>query len=348
MQSTTVETSRPNIIDRIAAFIEQYVFLPDTCLYRLLALWVVATYLHQEFGHMGYVFAYSATPQSGKSRLLEVLNLLVYQPSGIIVSPTEAVLFRTASGQTQLIDEADSCGHLDSLRSVLNAGFQRGGNVKRMERGADGSYQTVEFPVYGPRVLAGIGRRILDATTLDRTFSIQMSRQKKSERGQRFRLKSATKEAEALRKEIEQWVSENKATVQARYESEFAYLEDFRDRTIDVAEPLAAILEVAFAKGTQKAIEKARRDLLEAISLTRKEESVTFDSSVLVALAKLAKEETLWLRRHPSWQRCSKTRLKMLTSTTLLLYCENTSLKPRACARMGLNLATATHCRIRL
>jgi len=166
-----VESKQLNIIDRVAAFIAHYVFLPHKTLYRLLALWVVATHLHQQFGYMGYLFTHSATPQCGKSRLLEVLDLVVYRSSGIIVSPTEAVLFRTASDQTQLIDEADSCQNLDGLRSVLNAGFRQGGKVKRMEAGSNGSYTPREFSVYAPRVLAGIGLEILNATTLDRTFT---------------------------------------------------------------------------------------------------------------------------------------------------------------------------------
>jgi hypothetical protein len=226
-----VESKQLNIIDRVAAFIAHYVFLPHKTLYRLLALWVVATHLHQQFGYMGYLFTHSATPQCGKSRLLEVLDLVVYRSSGIIVSPTEAVLFRTASDQTQLIDEADSCQNLDGLRSVLNAGFRQGGKVKRMEAGSNGSYTPREFSVYAPRVLAGIGLEILNATTLDRTFTIQMVRQKRTERGQRFRMNRVKPEADALRGEIEQWVADNKAEISVRYDDVFDYLTNFRDRT---------------------------------------------------------------------------------------------------------------------
>jgi len=94
------------------------------------ALWVVSTYLHGEFEYTGYLFPYSAGPQSGKSRLLEVLDLLVLNSSGILISPTEAVLFHTASGGTQLLDEVDSWSDRDTLRSVLNAGFRRGNTVR--------------------------------------------------------------------------------------------------------------------------------------------------------------------------------------------------------------------------
>lgn len=283
----------PVIIDRIAAFIERYVFLPHKSMYRLLALWVVATYLHQSFDYMGYIFAHSATPESGKSRLLEVLDLIVSQPSGVIVSPTEAILFRTASEHTQLIDEADSCQQLDALRSVLNAGFHKGGTVKRMEKDETGSYKPVEFPVYAPRALAGIGQHILNQTTRDRTFMIQMLRQKRGERRERFRVRKVGPEARVLRKAIEQWVTANADKVAAQYDSaSFVYLDAFRDRTIDITEPLAAIVEVAYSDAGTETLKRARLDLLDAAALTRKEqESPALDSRLIGELAKLARDE---------------------------------------------------------
>src|SRR3981081_4336642 len=85
----------PNLVDRIAAFIERFVFLKDKALYRLLALWIIHTYLMDEFDHTGYVFAHSPEPESGKTRLLEILDVLVFGSSQILTSPTEAALFHT-------------------------------------------------------------------------------------------------------------------------------------------------------------------------------------------------------------------------------------------------------------
>jgi hypothetical protein len=287
------QTSSDVVVDHIASFIQEYVLLPHKSFYRLVALWVVATYLHQQFDYMGYLFAYSALPQSGKSRCLEVLDLIVYKSSGVIISPTEAVLFRTASDQTQLIDEADSCGQMWSLRSVLNAGFHRGGSVKRTEQQNGGPYRPVEFPVYGPRALAGIGLGILEQTTRDRTFIIQMIPQKKSERRERFRMHTVKPKADRLQTEIEQWVSVNGPNVAARYkDGKFEYLDDFRDRTIDITEPLAAVLEIAFEGMGQESLQRARQELLDAVTRTRKEqEAPSFDATVFEALAGLAKEE---------------------------------------------------------
>jgi hypothetical protein len=89
--------------------------------------------------------------------------------------------------------------------------------VKRMERDKNDQYKPVDFSVYGPRALAGIGLSILDQTTLERTFIIQMVPQKKSERSERFRVQRVKPKADALRREIEQWVSANRQNVLAKY-----------------------------------------------------------------------------------------------------------------------------------
>ena len=139
-----------DVIARVRDFVRRFVFFRSEDLYELVAAWVVSTYMTDLFEYVGYLFAYSPEPQSGKSRLLEVLDLLVNNSSGILVSPTEAVLFRTADGQTQLLDEVDAWRNKDELRSVLNAGFRFGGSVARMhEEGSD--FNVRRFSVFGPR-----------------------------------------------------------------------------------------------------------------------------------------------------------------------------------------------------
>jgi hypothetical protein len=274
------------IIDRIASFIERFVFLPRQSIYRLLATWVLATYVYKQFEFIGYIFSYSSEPQSGKSRLLEVLDLLVFNSSGILVSPTEAVLFRTADNATQLLDEVDAWTNRDVLRSVLNAGFRNGGTVPRMkEQGS--SFEVEKFPVYGPRALAGIGDCVLDQTTRDRTFMIQMMRQKPEERREPFR-RTVRTEASVLKVEIEHWAKQNAKLILDRYDGAFPYLEHFRDRTIDVAQSLATILEVCYCGNT--GLEAARLELIEAVAVTRKDqESLTEEHRILCELTRVAR-----------------------------------------------------------
>jgi hypothetical protein len=78
----------PNVVDRVSAFVKRFVFLKDPSLYRLLALWIIHTYVVDEFEYTGYIFAHSPEPESGKTRLLEVLEVLIENSSGILVSPS--------------------------------------------------------------------------------------------------------------------------------------------------------------------------------------------------------------------------------------------------------------------
>lgn len=284
------EAEAETVVDQVAHFIERFVFLKTKSLYRLLALWTISTHVQDAFEFTGYIFAYSPEPQSGKSRLLEILDLLVAHPSGILISPSEAVLFRTANGHTQLLDEVDGWTNREVLRSVLNAGFRRGVMVKRVGDASSG-YEVAPFPVFAPRALAGIGSKILDATTRDRTFQFEMVRQMRDERREKFRVRAAEPVANVIIAEVAKWVNENRHRVAELYKrADFPYLQEFRDRTIDVTEPLAAILEAAYAKCA--GLEQARTDLLEAVALTRKDQvPLGDDHRILEALAKLAKSE---------------------------------------------------------
>jgi len=273
-------------------FLERFVFFKDKCLYLLIALWIVSTHKSHLFENTGYLFAYSPEPQCGKSRLLEVLDQLVFNSSDILVSPSPAILFRTAHGTTQILDEVDNWQNSDELRGVLNAGFKKGAMVKRMQPDGKGGYQETKFPVYAPRALAGIGLRILSDTTRGRTFAFEMLRQTKQERREKFRLKKLRDEINDLREEIELFWSFIEKKVVEIYDDDqgFPYLERFQDRTMDIAEPLAAILEAAYEG--HPLLEEMRQQFLQAIAITRNDQQEEIkDHQILRELARLATKE---------------------------------------------------------
>jgi hypothetical protein len=299
-----------NIVDRVASFVERFVFLKSKPMYLLVALWIIATHIHEDFEYMGYLFIRSPEKECGKTRLLEVLDVLVLNSSGIECSPTAAFLFRTAKGNTQLLDEADGWRDIDALQSVLNMGFQKHGQVTRCDPARSGGYTANKFPVYGPRAIAGIGERILGDTTRDRTFFVDMERQKSEERREKWRGRLTEAQAKEQWGEIAAWVGTNRDEIKAVYDRMInqpcPYLDGYRDRTVDVAEPLAAILEVAY-RTDPEALQLARLNFAEAISLSRREESAyAGDHEVLRAL-KLVMDGSERLIEQPSIlaQQCS-------------------------------------------
>ena len=287
-EPTTIPDEDEPLVLRIEAFIKRFVFLRDDPLYQLIALWVIGTHVHEEFDFYGYLFLHSPEPQTGKSRLLEVLSLLVKNPTDLLVSPTEAVLFRTAKGSTQLLDEVDTWANEDQLRAVLNAGFKKAGSVARTQQSQDGGYQVIAYRVFCPRALAGIGPHILSKATKDRTFTIRMDRQKKEERRERFRANAAAADAGDLRDAISRWVRENKKQLSESYQAgDFGFLDDCSDRTIDIATPLAAILELIYPTSASR--QTATRRLLDAISKTRNEAIASNDPLLFRELLRVAK-----------------------------------------------------------
>ena len=155
----------PNPADIFAAICERlahYLEFPEdraAGTIAVLALWIMHTYLHPLFLAVPYLYVGGPTG-SGKSRLFEVLCRLAFRPftSSNISAPT---MFRTLHdrGGTLILDEAErlkeSTPEAVELRSILLAGYKRGGKASRLEPSGD-TYRLVEFDVYGPKAVACI------------------------------------------------------------------------------------------------------------------------------------------------------------------------------------------------
>ena len=102
----------------------------------------------------------SAEPESGKTRVLELLSLITRAPI-FTMNTTIAALYRRLIGapRTILLDETDAvfakgaAQNHEDLRALLNAGYKRGATVDRCV--GDGATKVVEFPASPPAALAG-------------------------------------------------------------------------------------------------------------------------------------------------------------------------------------------------
>ena len=128
----------------------------------------------------------SAEPQSGKTRYLEVLKLLVRAPL-FAVNISEAALFRVIEARrpTILHDEIDAvfgpkARDREDLRAMLNAGYERGATVERCV-GEGSKLEVKSFPVFAPVAMAGIGK--LPETVEQRSIVVRMKRRAPDETG---------------------------------------------------------------------------------------------------------------------------------------------------------------------
>jgi Protein of unknown function (DUF3631) len=183
----------------------------------------------------------SAEKGSGKTRLVEVLELLVRNAwTTADVSPAVLARKLDRDRSTLLFDEFDAIFQGDKdraqlLRGVFNSGFRLGGTYSRCH----GQNQEVrDFSTFSPKALADIGR--LPDTISDRSIPIRLQKRRSDEIVKRFRYRLAKEEAAPLREHIERWTAE---ILPPLSEADPAIPPELGDRAGDIWEPLLAIAD---------------------------------------------------------------------------------------------------------
>jgi hypothetical protein len=123
------------LLNEVRDAVRRFCVLPGEHELVAVVLWCALSHLLTQFDYAPRLVIRSAEKRSGKSRLLEVIDALVYSPLRA-VNTTVAFVFRSLEidpPPTLLFDEVDtifgSKGVSDKneeLRGLLNAGFQRG------------------------------------------------------------------------------------------------------------------------------------------------------------------------------------------------------------------------------
>ncbi len=211
----------------------------------IVALWIAHTHCMETSYVTPYLAIQSAEKQCGKTRLLEVLDLLVSRPwfTGRV---SAAVLVRKVDEQapTLLLDESDAAfngdkDYSEALRGILNFGHRRGGVASLcVVKGSKVEFR--DFTVFCPKAIAGIGR--LPDTVADRSIPIRLQRKKPGESVQRFRRRLIEGEATGLRDRLVAWLKPNHSALREACPD---LPEQLSDRQQDGAEPLLAIADLA-------------------------------------------------------------------------------------------------------
>jgi hypothetical protein len=253
------EAEGTRVLAAVEQFITKYVVLPAAA--RLvIGLWAMATYLAECFDSFPYLSLSSPLPRCGKTRVLEVLELLTARPwRG--TAPTEAALFRyiEAKKPTLLLDEveglnAKKASERDTaVLAILNAGYKKGQTVPRC---VGASHRLQEFHVYGPKAFACIGS--LPATLKDRSIVIPMQRRGPGEKVERFRFERSKKEATPIAKEAKETVKSFASEIAATYASlpELSFLSD---RDEELFAPLFSVCAVLAPERVAELRECARK-----------------------------------------------------------------------------------------
>jgi hypothetical protein len=208
----------PSLPRVLEDFISSFVVLPPHTLLPI-ALWVLATHVFDIFDAFPFLIVSSPAPRCGKTRTLEILELLVARPKRT-ANVSEAALFRLADSThpTLLLDEQETLSgkseRAEALRGLLNAGHRRGSRATRCV--GSNRDEVREFDVFCPKVLAGIGD--FPATLRDRGLVVVMQRRQTSQAVTRFIYRTASQVATKIKEQLEGWVSNNQERLRDIYE----------------------------------------------------------------------------------------------------------------------------------
>ena len=147
------------VFESVRAFIQRFMWLPESWEYDFLALWTMYTYHYSIHSWAPYLWI-SGTMESAKTQLLDILSQIAF--SGTLMgNASAATLFRVtgSKGGVLFLDEADSVrkgADSDVLLEILRTGNHKNGTVTRTQKQEDGNYGTVQFSTFGPKVLANV------------------------------------------------------------------------------------------------------------------------------------------------------------------------------------------------
>ena len=231
------------LLTDLAAFVRRFVVVSQAQA-AVIALWIVHTHALDAAEETPYLGVTSAEKRSGKTRLLELLELLVRAPLRT-TNISDAALFRSIAQDhpTLLFDEIDAifgskARDREDLRGMVNGGHRRGAEVRRV--GGANRDNLERFPVFCPKALAGIGT--LPETVADRSLPLRLERKAPGEGVERFRRRAVQPEATVLRERVERFAAGSIGLLGAARPDLPAALDD---RAQDGAEPLLAIADSA-------------------------------------------------------------------------------------------------------
>jgi hypothetical protein len=251
--ATAATSATSTLLSQIREVVRRYVVLPGENEEVAVALFVAHTWAFAAAHATPYIVVQSPEKQSGKTRLLEVVSVLVCAPLQV-ASASEAALYRTIemSRCTLLLDEVDAIfaqntERTEALRGLINSGNRASGRAIRCVGQA---LEPKVFSTFCPKVLAGIDEGRLPDTITDRAIEIRMKRKLPGEGVQRFRERSAVEETAPLLDALRKWAA---AAEPRLADVEPGLPDELSDRAAEAWEPLLAIADDADQEWSQLA-----------------------------------------------------------------------------------------------
>lgn len=272
----------PGVLAGTEVFCRRFLATLTDAHFCVLALWIAHTHVIDAAETTPYLHVTSAEVESGKTRLLEVIELLVYRPASIL-DPSAASLYRGLDSGvivTLLIDEVDNFlpgGKADSdskktILGILNGGYRRGLKVPRVTDGRNLQW----FEPFGPKALTGIGG--LPQTLESRSIRYRMRRRRRdNEPVERLRRRHALVDAQPIVDGFRAWATDEVIAALADANPELP--DALGDRQQDACELLVAIADLAGGEWP----ERARRALVAIVTEAHDADAAESRGTLLLA-----------------------------------------------------------------
>jgi hypothetical protein len=233
------------LLDDVARGLARYIVMTPAQA-DAVALWTSFTYVVDAFDIAPYLHVTAGTKKAGKSRLMELLRMVV-KNGWYTCATTRAALVRKlhADKSTLLHDEIDTAlgdgksENATALIGILNAGYSRF-LTATICVGEGANITTKEFTVYSPKALAGIGA--LPSTIADRSIEIRLRAKRKVDQVTRARDRDARAALAPLQRRLEAWGAGATSVLDGARPD---LPDDLDDRAQDIWEPLLAIAALA-------------------------------------------------------------------------------------------------------
>jgi hypothetical protein len=258
VEVTAAAESGEAVLNEVEAFLSRFTIYPTEHAKVAHVLWTGRTHLMDVWDSTPRLAFLSPEPASGKTRALEVTELLVPSPvEAVNVSP--AYLFRKVGQQqggcTILFDEIDTvfgpkAKENEEIRGLLNAGHRRGAVAGRCV--TEGKVvRTEEISAYCAVALAGLGW--LPDTIMSRAVIIRMRRRKPGETIEPLRRRMELEAGHKLSGRLTWWARHAQPTI--KWPTMPTGVED---RDADVWEALIAVADAAGGGWPERARKAAK------------------------------------------------------------------------------------------
>jgi hypothetical protein len=234
-------------LNAVYDFLGRFVSYPDDNARVAHTLWCAHAHLMGHWESTPRLALLSAEPASGKTRALEITQLLVPNPV-LVANMSAAYLFRkvgeNAGAATILVDEVDTIfgpktkDQHEDIRGLLNAGHRKGAVTGRcVVRGR--AVETEDIPAYAAVAVAGLDW--LPDTLMTRSIVIRMRRRHADEFVEPYRPRLHDRLGHRIRHQLESWA----ATREALDLDAVKLPGSIQDRDADCWEPLIAVADAA-------------------------------------------------------------------------------------------------------